>query len=126
MAAGAATLRELLADDGQAWKRLETLGSRLESGFQGVFSDHGLPWSVVRRGSILWLALQEGPAPVTAECIEAKAAERYAKLHGALVDRGVYLAPSAYEVAFVSTAHDETVIDETIAAFKEAVAEVEW
>ena len=124
MAAGVATLHELLADDGAAWKRLDALGARLEAGIQAAFAAHDLPWSVVRRGSILWLALQEGPAPVTAEAIEAAAAERYAKLHAALLERGVYLAPSAYEVAFVSTAQEETVIDEAIAAFDSAVAEI--
>ncbi len=123
MAAGAATLRELLADDGAAWHRLDELGARLESGIRGVFASHELPWSVIRRGSILWMALQDGPPPISAEAIDAGAAGRYAKLHAALLKRGVYLAPSAYEVMFVSTAHDEAVIDETIAAFDEAVME---
>ena len=117
MAAGAATLRELLADDGKAWTRLDALGKRLATGIRRVFSDNDLPWSVVRRGSILWLALQEGEAPITAECISPDAAGRYAKLHAALIERGVYLAPSAYEVMFVSTAHDETAIDDTVEAF---------
>jgi glutamate-1-semialdehyde 2,1-aminomutase len=124
MAAGVATLHELLADDGAAWRRLDELGARMEAGIRDVFERHGAGWSVVRRGSILWLALQQGPAPITAECIAAEAAERYAKLHSALLERGVYLAPSAYEVAFVSTAHDETVIDQTIEAFDSAVAEI--
>jgi glutamate-1-semialdehyde 2,1-aminomutase len=124
MAAGVATLRELLADDGAAWARLDRLGKRLATGIRKAFDDNGLPWSVVRRGSVLWLALQEGEPPVTAECIAPDAAERYAQLHAALLDRGVYLAPSAYEVAFVSTAHDETVIDQTIAAFADALSEI--
>ncbi|MEX1311268.1 MAG: glutamate-1-semialdehyde 2,1-aminomutase [Candidatus Sulfomarinibacteraceae bacterium] len=124
MAAGAATLRELLADDGKAWTRLDALGKRLATGIRRVFSDNDLPWSVVRRGSILWLALQEGGAPITAECIAPDAAGRYARLHAALIERGVYLAPSAYEVMFVSTAHDETVIDDTVEAFDSAVAEI--
>jgi glutamate-1-semialdehyde 2,1-aminomutase len=124
MAAGAATLRELLANRGAAWNRLDELGKRLATGIRGVFADHDLPWSVVRRGSILWLSMQEGPAPVTAECIAPGAADRYARLHSALLDRGVYLAPSAYEVMFVSTAHDETVIDQTIDAFDSALAEI--
>jgi len=124
MAAGAATLRALLADDGQVWKRLEVLGAQLERGIRGVFEARGLSWSVVRRGSILWLALQDGPAPVSAEAIDSGAAERYAKLHSALLDSGVYLAPSAYEVMFVSAAHDEGVIDQTVAAFDEAVSVV--
>ena len=121
MAAGTATLRELLAHDGRAWKRLDSLGARLENGIRDVFAAHDLPWSVVRCGSILWMALQEGPAPVTAEAIDADSTDRYAKLHAALLDCGIYLAPSAYEVAFVSTAHDETVIDQTVAAFDDAV-----
>jgi glutamate-1-semialdehyde 2,1-aminomutase len=124
MAAGAATLHALLADEGKVWDDLERLGDRLETGVRGVFERHGAPWSVVRRGSILWLALQDGPPPVTAEAIDPGAAGRYAALHEALLRRGVYLAPSAYEVMFVSTAHDETVIDETVAAFDEAVGEI--
>jgi glutamate-1-semialdehyde 2,1-aminomutase len=124
MAAGVATLRELVADDGHVWTRLDALGKRLAAGIRTVFSDNDLPWSVVRRGSILWLALQDGEPPITAECIAPDAAGRYAKLHAALIERGVYLAPSAYEVMFVSTAHDETVIDETIEAFDSAVAEI--
>jgi len=124
MAAGAATLGALLAEKGRVWTDLEILSARLEQGIRQVFTDHDLGWSVVRRGSILWMALQDGPTPVTAEVIDQGAAKRYAKLHAALLKRGVYLAPSAYEVIFVSAAHDEAVIDETIAAFDEAVSEV--
>ena len=124
MAAGAATLGALLADNGAAWKRLNELGGMLETGIRDVFEDHDLPWTVVRRGSILWMALQEGPSPVTAEAIDSSAADRYAELHSALLDQGVYLAPSAYEVIFVSAAHDEIAIGQTISAFEEAVEEM--
>jgi len=125
MAAGAAALRTLLADGGSTWEHLDTLGARLETGIREVFNHHDLPWSVVRRGSILWLALQDGPAPLTAEDIDGDAAERYAKLHASLLNRGVYLAPSAYEVIFVSAAHDGAAIDQTVAAFDAAVSEIE-
>jgi len=124
MAAGAATLNALLADDGRVWTDLEALGARLETGIRGVFEAHDLGWTVVRRGSILWMALQDGATPVTAEDIDSGAAARYAKLHSALLDRGVYLAPSAYEVTFVSAAHDDAVIDQTITAIDEAVSEI--
>ena len=40
-----------------------------------------------------------------------------------VLDRGIYLAPSAYEVMFISLAHSEDDIDQTIAAFHEAVPE---
>jgi glutamate-1-semialdehyde 2,1-aminomutase len=48
-------------------------------------------------------------------------AERYRRLFHLLLDRGVYLAPSAFETAFVSAAHDDTVIAATVAAFTEAL-----
>jgi glutamate-1-semialdehyde 2,1-aminomutase len=124
MAAGAATLRALLADGGSAFDRLENLGARLEKGIERVFDDGGLPWSVIRAGSILWLALQDGDPPRKFEDIDPDSAETYAALHGALLERGVSLAPSAYEVMFVSLAHDEAVIDATIEAFRGAVEEI--
>jgi glutamate-1-semialdehyde 2,1-aminomutase len=121
MAAGAATLGCLLADDCAAYQELETKGALLEQGIQGVFADHGKPWSVVRVGSILWLVLQDGEPPRQYEQIRPEAAEVFGKLHGALLQRGVYLAPSAYEVTFVSLAHDQQAIEETVAAFDEVV-----
>jgi len=124
MAAGAATLGVLLEDDGAAYDRLEAAGARLQDGIQGAFDRHGRPWSVARHGSILWLTLQEGAPPRRFEDIRPEAPEVFARLHKALLRRGVYLAPSAYEVMFVSLAHDDEAIDETVAAFETAVAEV--
>jgi len=124
MAAGAATLGNLLADNGAAYQRLEALGDRFQKGILAAFAGAGLAWSVVRQGSILWLSLQEGEAPRTYECIAPEAADRYARLHTALLDRGIYLAPSAYEVMFVSLAHTEDDIDQTIAAFHEALGAI--
>ena len=124
MAAGAATLRTLLANGGAAYSRLEELGERLELGLREALLRVGQPWSVVRVGSILWIALQDGEAPRRFENIRPEAADIYAALHGALLDRGISLAPSAYEVMFVSLAHDEEVIDETVSAFEDAVREI--
>ena len=69
------------------------------------------------------MALQDGAPPTSYECIVPGAAEIYAGLHAALLDRGVYLAPSAYEVIFVSLAHTEDDIDEAVAAFRAALGE---
>ncbi len=123
MAAGAATLGRLLADDGAAYATLEALGDRLQTGVLGAFEGSGLGWSMVRQGSILWLSLQDGQPPRSYEDIAPEAAERYAVLHRALLQRGIYVAPSAYEVMFVSLAHTEDDIDQTIAAFRDALAE---
>ena len=49
--------------------------------------------------------------------------KRYARFFHAMLTRGVYLAPSQFEAAFVSTAHDEALVDRTIAAAGEAMKE---
>ena len=121
MAAGTVTLRTLLADAGVAYAELEKLGAQLEWGLREVLSRLGVEWSVVRVGSILWIALQGGDPPRKFEDILPKSADTYAALHRAMLDRGVMLAPSAYEVMFVSLAHDPGVIDETITAFEDSV-----
>jgi glutamate-1-semialdehyde 2,1-aminomutase len=124
MAAGIVTLRRLLADDGAAYRELDRLGARLQSGLQAVLDDAATGWSVVRLGSILWLSLQSGTPPRRYEDIDAEATGRYARLHAALLERGVYLAPSAYEVLFVSLAHDDAAIDATITAVRDALTVV--
>ena len=124
MAAGTAALRTLLAESGGAYAELDRLGARLETGLSESMQRAGVPWSVVRVGSILWLVLQEGQAPRRFEDIQPRTAEIYAGLHGALLDRGISLAPSAYEVMFVSLAHDNAVIDETVATFEDVVREI--
>ncbi|MDH3813982.1 MAG: glutamate-1-semialdehyde 2,1-aminomutase [Acidobacteriota bacterium] len=121
MAAGAVTLQTLLADAGAAYAELEKLGAQLEWGLREVLSRLSVEWSVVRVGSILWLALQGGDPPRKYEEILPESAETYAALHRAMLDRGILLAPSAYEVMFVSLAHDPGVIEETIAAFEDSV-----
>lgn len=122
MAAGLATLAELERPD--AYARLEALGAHLERGFAAALAERDVPASVVRVGSILWLALQAGAPPRTSGCIDPVAARVYGRVHPRALARGLWMAPSAYEVAFVSLAHDESVLDRAIAAFAGALDEV--
>jgi glutamate-1-semialdehyde 2,1-aminomutase len=57
---------------------------------------------------------------------EAKAtdSERFGKLHRAMLKRGIYLAPSAFEAGFTSLAHSDADIDATIQAFRESFVEI--
>ena len=119
MAAGLATLREL--DDTRVYARLEALGAQLEQGLAASLARHGVAGSVVRVGSILWLALQAGEAPRTSDCIDPAAARVFGRLHPRALERGLWLPPSAYEVAFVSLAHDEPLIDRALEAFDGAL-----
>ena len=56
--------------------------------------------------------------------MDGAGAERYGRLHRELLDGGVYLAPSAYEVGFVSAAHTDADIDLTITEFAAALNRV--
>jgi len=122
MAAGLATL-ELLAQPG-THARLEALGRRFAEGWLRALSACGWPGGVSRTGSVLWPWLQEGPAPRTQLSVRPEAVTRYALLHRLALRGGVWLAPSAWEVAFVSLAHDEAGIDAAIEVLREALATV--
>jgi glutamate-1-semialdehyde 2,1-aminomutase len=67
---------------------------------------------------LLWPLFQQGVK--RADRIEAGAITQFNKLHRLMLGEGVYLAPSGYEVAFLSGAHG----DEALARFREAVAAV--
>jgi glutamate-1-semialdehyde 2,1-aminomutase len=122
MAAGLATLDVL--DATGAWLRLESLGRALESGVRDLLDAGGVPASFVRLGSLFWLALQPGEPPRRYDRIEPDAAGRYAALHAALLRRGVYLAPSAFEVGFLSTAHSESDLEYALDALARALEEL--
>lgn len=103
MAAGLATLRTLDREDG--WRRLEEAGQALERLLAPVLASAPFGAQLVRLGSLFWLSLQDGAPPRSAEAIDGSAAGRYRPLFHTLLERGVALAPSAYEVGFLSLAH---------------------
>ncbi|MGH2368890.1 MAG: glutamate-1-semialdehyde 2,1-aminomutase [Chloroflexota bacterium] len=119
MAAGLATL-DLLRQAG-AYERLESLASRLETGLGRAARDAGVPHTSNRVGSMLtgFFASE----PVT-DYVSAKRADtqRYARFFHAMLQRGIYFAPSQFEAAFLSLAHAEAEIDQTIAAAAEVFA----
>jgi glutamate-1-semialdehyde 2,1-aminomutase len=75
-------------------------------------------------GSILWVALQDGPAPRAWSAVDKRGAQAYAELHRALLARGVWLAPSAFEVAFLSLAHTQAHLARVVEAFEQALGAV--
>ena len=119
MAAGLATLDVLEREDGLT--RLEHLGRFLEERLTPILEAGGLPARLVRVGSIFWLSLQEGEAPRRADAIEPAAATRYRELFHGLLSRGVALAPSAFEVGFLSLAHEEEHVERLAHALEEVL-----
>ena len=120
VAAGAASLEEVLRPG--FFESLERSGGRFERGVRGTIDRLGVPVTFVRVGSSFWFVFQEPPAPRAFDEIRKEGAPRYARFHRALLERGVYFAPSGYEVGFISSAHTPEQLDETVAAVGEALA----
>jgi glutamate-1-semialdehyde 2,1-aminomutase len=120
MAAGARTL-EILERDA-VLPRLETLGERLEAGVQDMLKRRSWPAAFVRQGSIFWLHFGTGEAPRSAETVNPGATDDYRKFFSSCLEQGLYLAPSAYEVGFLSAAHTEADIDRACEVFEQALA----
>ncbi len=121
MAAGIATLQILCQPSN--YDRLEALGSRLEAGLRDAAEQAGVPVTVNRVGSILTGFFVEGSVRNYEDAIKADTAS-YARFHRAMLGRGVYLAPSQFEAAFVSLAHSDDDIGRTIDAAGESLREI--
>jgi glutamate-1-semialdehyde 2,1-aminomutase len=117
MAAGIATL-QALGEPG-VFERLEETASRLARGFARAAAAAGVPLQTAAVGSIWGFFFADSRVTDYASAKRADVG-RYARFFHALLERGVYLAPSQFEVAFVSTAHDEAVVARTLAAAEEA------
>jgi glutamate-1-semialdehyde 2,1-aminomutase len=121
MAAGLATLRGLQAPG--VYAHLETVGARFASGMSEVFSRHGVPHVTEHRGSMVGFFLTDGPVTNLSEAKRSDTA-LYGRFFHAMLDRGVYLAPSQFEAGFLSTAHRPTDVEHTLAMADEALTAV--
>jgi glutamate-1-semialdehyde 2,1-aminomutase len=104
VAAGLATLSELRASD--VYRRLDTLGGELERGMRAAADQARVPLTVNRVGSMLTGFFCEGPVIDYASAKRADT-KRYARYFHGMLERGVFLAPSQFEAAFVSLAHSD-------------------
>lgn len=122
VAAGIATL-EVLGRDPGTWERLGAATRRLVEGFDEAAAEAGVTLTTIAVGGMFGLFFSAEPVTSFAD---AKAADtaRHARFFHELLDRGVYLAPSAFEAGFVSLAHGPAELDETIALAREAFAAV--
>jgi glutamate-1-semialdehyde 2,1-aminomutase len=118
MAAGLATL-ELLRDD-PPYERLERLSARLAEGLDKAATDAHVPHIVQRCGSMLTLFFRDGPVHDYDDARQSDT-RLFARFFWEMLARGIYLPCSQFEAAFVSGAHTEDDIDETIVAARDAL-----
>ncbi len=120
MAAGLATLRET-AQPG-FYEELERRTNRLVVGLAAVAAGHGVRVTVSHAGSMWGLFFTAGPVLSYDDARQTDTA-LFARWHKAALARGVFLAPSSFEAAFVSSAHSESDIDFTIRELDAALGE---
>jgi glutamate-1-semialdehyde 2,1-aminomutase len=119
MAAGEAALAALEADPA-IFRRLEARTGLLAAGLREVLARRNVRGVVNTVGSMwtLFFGVDEVGSPAHARRADAKA---YARFFQSMLERGIFLPPSAFESAFLSDAHTETEIDRTLEAADESL-----
>lgn len=121
VAAGLATLRQLREQP--PYDYLERLGKRLALGLSEAARAAGTPHQLQRVGSMWTLFFVDAPVG-DYDAAKKSDTARFSRFFWSMMDRGVYLPCSQYEAAFISAAHTEAHIDETIAAAKAALNDI--
>ena len=117
MAAGLATL-ELLEEPG-AYATLEKLSDQLAAGLRDAAAHAGVAVQINRVGSMLTPFFTDRPVTNYAEATACDT-EAFSRFFGVMLDEGVALPPSQYEAWFLSLAHDDEAIEQTLAAAEKA------
>jgi glutamate-1-semialdehyde 2,1-aminomutase len=115
MCAGLATVEQLA--DGKLYAQLEALGAELEHKLGAI------PGVTVQRlGSVFWPYLAANAAPLRSLAdMKAKPASPFGSVFHRLLEAGIYLAPSAFEVGFLSAAHDSRHVEQLATQLRAAL-----
>ena len=121
MAAGLAVLKYLRENKAQIYAQLDHISGRLTDGVSAAAQEAGVALYFNRVGSMLTWFFQSGPVTdwMSASRSDTQA---FARFFRAMLEGGVYLPPSQYEALFVSAAHTEADVTETIGVAKAAFA----
>jgi glutamate-1-semialdehyde 2,1-aminomutase len=120
MAAGIATLGHLIAHEEDVYHGLETTTARIAEGVGRVAHEAGVPITVNRVGSMFtWFFTDQAVTDFASAATSDTVA--FGRFHRAMLDAGVWLPPSQYEAAFVSTAHGEMEIGMVLEAARQAL-----
>jgi glutamate-1-semialdehyde 2,1-aminomutase len=121
MAAGLAQLREL--DKPSGFPRLEQLGAHFEAGLRRLLTEKGVPHQFNRAGSMFCLFFTDREI-VNVSDVMKQDLDFFRKFFWGCLEKGVYLAPSPYETGFISLAHTEADLDDTLTVFAGVLAEI--
>jgi glutamate-1-semialdehyde 2,1-aminomutase len=120
MAAGIATLEALTENLHDAIVRQT---DRLVLGLRGIAARRRVPFTADSAGTMWGFFFRDEPVRSFADA-KTSDVERFGRFFHAALERGVYLAPSAFEAAFMSSAHTDEVVDQTLDRLDAAMATV--
>ena len=123
MAAGIATVGYLHAHRKNVYPKLEKLSAAVADGVAAAANEQGIPLTTNRVGAMFtWFFKSD---PVTEFAAAARSdTSRFAAFHRAMLEAGVWLPPSQFEAAFLSTAHTDADIRHTVDAARQAFAAI--
>ena len=119
MTAGIETLKGI--QEPGVWQTMESRGKQLIGGLKDAAAAAGIPLQANQVGTMVGFFFAEGPVTDWNSASKADT-ERFAAYFRAMLERGVYIAPSQFEAGFLSTMHGAEEIEATIAAAAEAFA----
>lgn len=120
-AAGMATLDVI--EEGDAFESARNALTTLSQGLATIAEDSGIPIYQTQVGTMACMFFHDGPVTNYSDATSSDT-DRYAKFFWAMLNRGVYVAPSQFEAAFLSTTHGEEEIEKTLDAAKDSFKEL--
>ncbi|MGC8936692.1 MAG: aminotransferase class III-fold pyridoxal phosphate-dependent enzyme, partial [Candidatus Methanomethylicaceae archaeon] len=117
MSAGLTVIRKL---EDRVYAELESKTKSLCKGLEEIFEDSKIPTQINRVGSMFTIFLTQSPVR-DAESARSARAKDFMKMHRSMLERGVFLPPSQFESCFLSTAHSQEDLDNTLQAFSSSV-----
>ncbi len=121
VSAEVATLAELQKPG--VYQHIDGLAQKLASGLSDVFRRYEVPGTINRVGSMFTGFFHPGPVESLAQ-VEKSDVEGHKKFFHAMLDRGIYMAPSQFEAGFISLAHTQPEVDQTVAAAEAALKDL--
>jgi glutamate-1-semialdehyde 2,1-aminomutase len=121
MAAGITTLCQLKANREKLYQQLDGLAGKLVAGVLSAAKEAGVPMTSNRAGSMFTFFFTDKRVTDWESAATSDTA-RFGRFHTAMLDAGVWLPPSQFEAAFLSGAHTDGDVEDTIAAAREALA----
>ena len=121
MAAGLAMLTKIKRD--QPYTQLENKTESLSVELEKLFKKYSKPLSVQRFSSLFWCVTSNPKEKIIRAITDIPESQKsnYAKMFHQLLDRGIYLAPSGFEVSFLSAAHSDSDLDFFLSTFEETL-----